>query len=93
VKNHSLPAWLANLTPLLEIAYSSPANGPSTQPMQLVFAPGIAWSGDWYQLTAELTIPGNRNTGKNIGAVAEFHVYLDDLLPHSLGTPVTHWFH
>lgn len=92
VKDYHLPNWLANLTPLVEIAYSSPANGPSTTPMQWVVAPGIAYSGDWYQLTAELTIPGNRNTGRNVGLVAEFHIYLDDLLPKSIGAPITHWF-
>lgn len=93
VKDYGFPDWLNHLTPLVEVAWSSPANRPSTQPMQLLFAPGIAYSGDWYQLTAELLIPGNRNTGKQLGFVAEFHVYLDDVLPRSLGTPVTHWFH
>lgn len=92
VKNYALPDWLGNLTPLVEIAYSSPANAPSATPMKWLIAPGVAYSGDWYQLTAELTIPGNRNTGKNIGFVAEFHIYLDDLLPKSLGAPITHWF-
>lgn len=93
VKDHGLPGWLRNLTPLVEVAWSSPANRPSSQPMQLLIAPGVAYSGDWYQVTAELLIPANRNTGKNLGFVAEFHMYLDDIFPKSLGTPVTHWFH
>ena len=60
--------------------------------MQLTVAPGIAYSGNWYQLTAEVLIPANRNSGGNLGVVAEFHMYLDDILPRSLGAPVTHWF-
>ena len=92
VKDYGLPGWLANLTPMLEIAWSSPANRPSTLPMQLMIAPGVAYSGDWYQVTAELLIPANRGTGRNIGVVAEFHVFLDDLFPKSVGTPVTNWF-
>lgn len=93
VRDSGLPGWLRNLTPLVEVAWSTPANGPSATPMQWLIAPGVAYSGDWYQLTLEMTIPGNRNTGRNLGAVAEFHIYLDDLLPRSLGAPVTHWFH
>jgi hypothetical protein len=92
VKDFGLPRWIGNLTPLVELAWSSPANRPSTQPMQLIVAPGIAYSGDWYQLTAEVLIPANHNSGSNLGVVAEFHMYLDDILPRSLGTPVTNWF-
>ena len=92
VKDYGLPNWLANLTPLVEIAWSSPVNRPGTQPMQLLVAPGVAYSGDWYQLTAEVLIPANRNTGRNLGIIAEFHVYLDDIFPKSLGTPVANWF-
>ena len=92
VKDDGLPGWLANLTPLVEIAWSSPARRPNTVPMQLLVAPGVAYSGDWYQLTAELLIPANRNTGRNLGAVAEFHVFFDDVFPKSLGAPITQWF-
>jgi hypothetical protein len=93
VKDYGLPAWIGNLTPLVEMSWSSPANRPSTTPTQVLFAPGVAYSGDWYQLTAELLIPGNKNTGQNLGAVAEFHIYLDDLMPNSLGKPLVDWFH
>ncbi len=92
VKDYGLPGWLANLTPLIEIAWSAAATRPSGQAIQLLVAPGIAWSGDWYQLTAEVLIPANRNTGRNLGAMAQIHIFLDDLLPRSLGTPVTRWF-
>ncbi len=91
VKDYGLPDWLANLSPLVEIAWSSPTGRPSTQPMQLLVAPGVAYSGDWYQLTAEALIPANRNTGRNLGVVAEFHVFLDDIFPKSLGAPITQW--
>ncbi|MCX7380435.1 MAG: hypothetical protein NT133_03240 [Alphaproteobacteria bacterium] len=92
VKDYGLPTWLNNLTPLVEVAWSSPARGPSTQPMQLLIAPGVAYSGDWYQVTAEVLIPANHATGRNLGVIAEFHVFFDDIFPKSLGTPVANWF-
>ena len=92
VKNHGLPGWIGGLTPLVEIAYSSPISRPSTQPMQLLIAPGVVYSADTWQFAVEALIPANRNTGTNVGVIAEFHLYLDDILPRSLGTPVVNWF-
>jgi hypothetical protein len=37
----------------------------------------------------ELLIPANRAAGTNVGVIAQFHMFLDDLLPGSvLGRPL-----
>jgi hypothetical protein len=33
-------------------------------------------------------IPANKSSGDSVGVIAQFHFYMDDLFPHSLGTPV-----
>lgn len=54
-----------------------------------VIAPGLIWAGQYYQLGGELLVPyGNSAQGHGIGGVLQFHLYLDDLFPHSIGKPV-----
>jgi len=88
VKDMGLPEWIGRLTPLVEFSWSSPATAPSATPTQMLLAPGVVYNGDWYQLGIEALIPLNRATGRNVGLIAQFHVYLDDLLPNSLGKPI-----
>jgi hypothetical protein len=42
-------------------------------------------------LTAEALIPGNRETGTNVGFIAQLHLYLDHLFPNPLGKPLLQW--
>ena len=91
VKDYGLPEWLGRMTPLVELGWSSPTR-PHDTPTQIIFAPGVAYNGHGWQFTAEALIPGNRNTGKNIGFAFEFHMYFDDLLPNTLGKPIVKWF-
>jgi hypothetical protein len=91
VKDLGLPEWVNRLTPLVEVAWSSPTR-PGDTPMQLVYAPGVAYSGDSWQLTVEALIPGNKNSGTNVGFIFQFHLFFDDLFPKSLGKPVVDWF-
>jgi hypothetical protein len=52
-------------------------------------APGLIWAGQYFQLGAELLVPyGNSAQGHGIGGVLQFHLYLDDLFPSSIGKPV-----
>jgi hypothetical protein len=54
-----------------------------------VIAPGLIWAGQHYQLGAELLVPyGNSAQGHGVGGVLQFHLYLDDLFPNSIGKPV-----
>ena len=93
VKDYGLPAFVNRLTPLVEVAWTStaskPNNGDSTK---YVFAAGVNYTAQSYAVSVEALIPGNKQTGSHLGVVAQFHLYFDDLLPHSLGKPIAEWF-
>ncbi len=40
----------------------------------------------------EMLVPGNGDTGSHLGVTAQFHLYFDDLFPHSPGAPIVDWF-
>jgi hypothetical protein len=77
-----------HLIPLVEVALTTPLNrglgGNTTGTVQ----PGFIWSGQYYQIGAELILPINSLSGHGIGGVVQFHLYLDDLFPRSIGKPL-----
>lgn len=88
VKDVGLGGFLGHLIPLVEITWTSPASRPSLQPTTWTIAPGVIYMADWYEVGLEALIPANKAAGTNIGVVALFHVFLDDVLPNSLGRPI-----
>jgi hypothetical protein len=96
VKDHGLPSILANLTPLVEVAWTSAAGAtalrPSNNPTTFLLGTGATWTGRNYAINAEVLWPLNGAAGHNIGFVAQFHLYFDDLMPNSLGKPLVEWF-
>jgi hypothetical protein len=50
--------------------------------------PGIIWTGTVFQFGVEAIIPVSRQSGSNVGVIAQFHIYLDDLFPRSIGKPI-----
>lgn len=88
VKDVGLHGFLGHLVPLVEVAYSSPASSPSNLGTQLVVAPGVIYEGDTYQFGVEALIPANKASGTNVGVIAQFHLFFDDLFPNSLGKPL-----
>lgn len=88
VRDYGLPEFVNRLTPLIEVAWSSPASKPSDLGTQLVFAPGVIYSASSYQVGIEALIPANRASGRNVGVVAQFHLFFDDMFPNSLGKPL-----
>ncbi len=91
VRDIDMPAVLKHLVPLVEVAWSSPASAPSDQGTQFTIAPGVIWIDSSCQFGLEALIPGNRASGTNVGVIAQFHLFLDDLLPRSLGRPIAEW--
>jgi hypothetical protein len=88
VKDLGLPAFVNELTPLVEIAASTPvanAHGDSTTG---TVNPGVLWSGRHMQLGLEAQIPMNRASGSSVGVLFQVHWFLDDLFPHTLGKPL-----
>ena len=88
VRDLGLPAFLGGLIPLLEITWTSPASTPSTQATTWTFAPGVIYLSDNYQVGVEALIPGNKAAGTTVGAIAQFHLFFDDLFPTTLGKPL-----
>jgi len=78
---------VAHLTPVVEFAMETPtgAGGGGTTG---TINPGLLWSGQYTQLGIEAVVPVNRASGSNVGVLMQLHFYIDDLFPHTLGTPI-----
>jgi hypothetical protein len=92
VKDFGLPEFVNRLTPVAEVAWSSPASQPTQFSTQYLVGVGLNYTAETYAVTAEMLIPGNKQTGSHLGVIAQFHLYFDDLLPNSLGKPIVGWF-
>jgi hypothetical protein len=88
VKDLQLPDWVNRLTPLVEVAWSSPASKPNNASTQYLFGAGVNYTARDYAVAVEILIPGNRETGSHLGLVAQYHLYFDDLFPNTLGKPL-----
>lgn len=85
-----------HLIPLVEITSATPLNRGSVAGTTNgngfattgVIAPGLIWSGQYYQIGAEFIIPYGEGQGHGIGGLLQFHLYLDDMFPHSIGRPL-----
>jgi hypothetical protein len=91
VKDLGLPEFVNRLTPLVEVAWSSPASRPNQDATQYLIAPGINYTATNYAVSVEALIPGNKASGSHVGFIAQFHLYFDDMFPHSLGKPILAW--
>jgi hypothetical protein len=91
VKDFGLRFPWQQMIPLVEFAAVTPFNrggGPTIGTVQ----PGVIWAGQYFQIGAEMILPMNRDSGHGIGGVVQFHIYLDDSFPKSLGKPISEWF-
>jgi len=87
VRDQGFSKFVAHITPLVEFAMSSPTDtggGETTG----TFNPGVIWSGQYTQLAVEAIIPVNHASGDTVGVKMQLHFYIDDIFPHSLGTPI-----
>jgi len=87
VRNVGLGAPFDRMIPVIELSLETPLDrggGKTTGTVN----PGLFWSGQYVQLGAEAIIPWNRDSGKNVGFLAQIHFYLDDIAPMSLGRPL-----
>jgi len=71
----------------VEFAYSKPQGGGATTG---TIAPGLFYEADSWQLGAEAIIPANGATrqSQGTGFIVQFHLFLDDIFPNSLGKPL-----
>jgi len=81
VRDVGLPAPLNRMIPIVELALETPVDGRNAGRTTGTVNPGIIWFGRYFQLGLEAVIPVNHDFSKNIGALAQIHFYLDDILP------------
>jgi len=93
VKDYGLSNFVNRLTPVVELAWSSPASQPNNDtPTTYLWGLGVNYTATMYAVTVEALLPGNRATGNHPGVIAQFHLYFDDLLRSTLGKPIVDWF-
>jgi hypothetical protein len=98
VKDVGISAPFDRLIPLVEITTTTPFNrgldldsgftnhtGNATVG---VVAPGVIWAGQFYQIGAEAIIPYGEGQGHGVGGFIQFHLFLDDVFPNSIGRPI-----
>jgi len=88
VKDMGLPGFIRRIIPLVEMSLDVPASGAPGGAVTGTIAPGVLYEGDAWQLGLEALIPATKATNTGIGVIAQFHLYLDDIFPKSLGKPI-----
>jgi hypothetical protein len=85
-----LPDFFNHLIPIVEGQFAAPiANNFGNQFVTIgTINPGVIWVGSYYQVGLEAIVPINRSSGTSIGAIAQLHLYLDDIFPSTLGQPL-----
>ena len=87
MKDIGLPAPFNRMIPVVEFPMETPLNRGGTITTGTI-NPGVIWSGKYFQIGVEAVIPINRQSGNNVGVLAQVHFYLDDLLPKLFGKPL-----
>ena len=85
-----LPDFVNHLIPLVEATLQTPVANTLTSGTLTTgtINPGVIWVGNNFQVGIEALIPINRQSGSNVGVIAQLHLYLDDIDPHGIGKPM-----
>jgi hypothetical protein len=90
VMDLGLPDFINHLIPLVEANLQTPVSNTLTSGTLTTgtIQPGVIWVGNYFQVGVEALIPINRQSGSNVGVVAQLHLYLDDIDPRGIGKPL-----
>ncbi len=85
-----LPDFVNHLIPLVEATLQTPVSNTFTSGTQTTgtINPGVIWVSNTFQIAVEALIPINRQSGTNVGVIAQLHLYLDDIDPRGIGRPI-----
>jgi len=85
-----LPDFVNHLIPLVEATLQTPVANTITSGTLTTgtINPGVIYVSNTFQFAVEALIPINRQSGSNVGVVAQLHFYLDDLDPRGIGKPI-----
>jgi hypothetical protein len=79
---------MTRLVPLVEFAVETPVGRAYGAGTIATAAPGVAWIGEYCQVTAEALLPLNSRTGRGVGVIAQVHLFLDEIAPALFGKPL-----
>lgn len=90
VMDLGLPEFINHLIPLVEANLQTPVANTLTSGTTTTgtINPGVLWIGNKFQVGVEALIPINRQSGSNVGFIAQLHLYLDDIDPNGIGKPI-----
>ena len=90
VNDLGLPDFFNHLIPLVEASLQTPVANTFTSGTVTTgtINPGVLWVGKYFQFGIEAIIPINRESGSNVGVIAQLHYYLDDIDPRGIGKPL-----
>lgn len=80
-----VPDFIGHLVPVVELNFATPvthANGASSTG---TIAPGLIYTAEAWQFGIEALLPGTSGTHTGPGVIAQFHVFLDEIFPRTLG--------
>jgi hypothetical protein len=85
-----LPDFINHFIPLVEATMQTPVSNTFTSGTVTTgtINPGFLWVGNTFQIGIEALIPVNRQSGTNVGVIAQLHFYLDDIDPRGIGKPI-----
>jgi len=85
-----LPDFFNRFIPLVEATMQTPLSNTFTSGTLTTgtINPGFLWVGNAFQVGIEALIPINRQSGTNVGVIAQLHFYLDDIDPRGIGKPI-----
>lgn len=85
-----LPDFINHLIPLVEANLQTPVGNTLTSGTMTTgtINPGVIWVGNTFQVGIEALIPINRQSGTNVGVIAQLHFFLDDIDPRGIGKPI-----
>ncbi len=90
VKDLQLPDFINHLIPIVETQFFTPIANNIGNPSITTgtINPGVIYIGSTYQVGLEAIIPVNSASGSGVGVLGQFHLYLDDMFPKTLGQPL-----
>jgi len=88
VQSFGLPELVRGMTPMTEFWLTVPGGESFGARTTALFAPGVSYAGEGWELAIEALIPATRATGRGIGVIAQFHLSLDYLAPETIGRPL-----
>src|ERR1700704_580902 len=85
-----LPNFINRFIPIVEATMQTPVSNTFTSGTVTTgtINPGFIWVGNTFQIGVEALIPINRQSGTNVGVIAQLHLYLDDIDPRGIGRPI-----